>query len=51
MKTASELHEWAEDHGYVSYRCPNCRRRFATDSAVECPYCGEQENEEEESNG
>ncbi len=35
--------DWAEDHGYCWYRCPRCHKRFATDSAVECPYCGEGE--------
>lgn len=36
----------AELMGYVNYRCPYCKRRFATDSAIECPYCGASERDE-----
>ena len=48
MLTRSELQDWGLDHGYLTYRCPRCHTRFATDSAVECPQCGESEEEEAE---
>ncbi len=38
-----EMEEWAEDHGYSRYRCPNCKYTFWTDSAVVCERCGEGE--------
>jgi len=32
--------DWAEDHGYVSCKCPECGHTFKTDSHPECPRCG-----------
>lgn len=37
----TELEQWAEDHGYIQYRCPGCHRLYHSDSGPvgNCP-CG-----------
>jgi hypothetical protein len=37
--------EWAEDHGYMRYRCPR-HGSFWSDSGAYCEQCGEPEDEE-----
>lgn len=41
-----EKEQWADDHGYSRYRCPKCHKTFWTDSAVECPTCGPEQDSE-----
>jgi rubrerythrin len=42
MMTPEEREEWADDHGYVRYRCPHGHGSFWSDSGPEgnCPSCG-----------
>lgn len=37
----TERERWAEDHGYMQYRCPGCHKLFYSDSGPvgNCP-CG-----------
>ena len=41
--------EWAEDHGYMHYRCRK-HGPFWSDSGPHCEQCGEPEDEENEKN-
>lgn len=43
-----DLHEWADDHGYSSYRCPRCGTSFYDDSGPECPNCGPEPSDDDE---
>jgi len=39
-RTQEEKEQWADDHGYVGYRCPKCRHHFRDDcGGHECPFC------------
>ena len=33
---ASVDEDWAEEHGYLQYKCPRCGRTFETDGEPEC---------------
>lgn len=39
MMDSDERQEWADDHGYVRYRCPVCHRIFHSDSGPEGQCC------------
>lgn len=42
-RTQEEKEQWADDHGYMRYRCPKCHKTFYDDSSPVCPSCGEDE--------
>jgi DNA-directed RNA polymerase subunit RPC12/RpoP len=44
----NHLYEWAEDHGYVSYRCPQCGKTFWTDSDPRGECCQASADEEDD---
>ena len=41
------LYQWAEDHGYQSYRCPHCGQTFWTDSDPRGECCQASDEDEE----
>jgi hypothetical protein len=47
--TDADYDRWAEDHGYVQYRCPGCHHLYHSDSGPvgNCP-CGYMPNDETE---
>ena len=46
------MNEWAEDHGYVQGKCPECGRKMSSDTNYfECWYCGWQQPHNDEDDG
>ena len=44
----TDREQWAEDHGYIFYRCPVCGKRFATDGDPAGACCAVREDESED---
>ncbi len=46
--TGEDLLDWAEMHGYTSFRCPRCHKQGWTDTTPECSHCGWSEHGEDD---
>jgi len=49
----TEREQWAEDHGYMQYRCPGCHNLYHSDSGpvgnCPCGYMPDEDNDETDS--